>query len=100
MFFVFTSLLSGVMLGRIFRSETLQSKVQLAVKVLVLGLLFTMGVQLGTNTTIWNSLGTIGVASLAITFGSVGGSILANGAYSLVSEKTKRVVKKSFQKES
>lgn len=74
-------MVSGILLGYIFRRKNLKV-VQSLITYAIFALLFLLGLSVGTNHHIMNNLGTIGLDALLITFGAVAGSIFcAWGVY-------------------
>lgn len=79
--YILISLVSGVILGVIFRKQPIGRITNPGLKLLVLLLLFLMGTQLGQNTKVWESAGSMSIAALAITVCSILGSIFAVKLY-------------------
>lgn len=75
MLIVIGLMVSGIILGYIFRKKNLRV-VQHLITYAIFALLFLLGISVGTNRDIMDNLGTIGVEALVITLGAVGGSIL------------------------
>lgn len=75
MLIVIGLMVSGIILGYIFRQKNLKV-VQHLITYAIFALLFLLGISVGVNRDIMDNLGTIGVEALVITLGAVGGSIL------------------------
>lgn len=75
MLIVIGLMVSGILLGYIFRQKNLKI-VQHLITYAIFALLFLLGISVGTNRDIMDNLGTIGVDALVITIGAVGGSVL------------------------
>lgn len=75
MLIVIGLMVSGILLGYIFRQKNLKI-VQHLITYAIFALLFLLGISVGTNRDIMDNLGTIGVEALVITIGAVGGSVL------------------------
>ena len=76
MFLVIGLMLSGILIGYLLRTRRFV-KINQLITCLIWLLLFFLGVEVGGNERILNSLGTLGVEALLITLASVLGSCLA-----------------------
>ncbi len=75
MLIVIGLMVSGIILGYIFREKNLKW-VQKAITWAIFALLFLLGLSVGTNDQIMNNLDTIGMDAVIITLGAVIGSVL------------------------
>lgn len=75
MLIVIGLMVSGIILGYIFREKNLKG-VQKAITWAIFALLFLLGLSVGTNDQIMNNLDTIGMDAVIITLGAVIGSVL------------------------
>ena len=75
MLIVIGLMVSGILLGYLFRERTLKF-VQKLITWAIFILLFLLGLSVGVNAQIMNNLDTIGIDALCITLGAVAGSIL------------------------
>lgn len=88
---VLSLMVAGMIIGAIFNDK--KKFISIVDKFLnwaIYALLFLLGISIGLNKTIINNLDSIGLKSVAITFGAVLGSILfALIAYKIFFKKTK-----------
>ncbi|WP_298613859.1 LysO family transporter [uncultured Odoribacter sp.] len=75
MLIVIGLMVSGIILGYLFRERNLKF-VQKLITWAIFILLFLLGISVGVNDQIMDHLDTIGMDALLITFGAVTGSIL------------------------
>ncbi len=81
MFTVISIMLLGVAVGYLFRNRKIPFLGK-AITLFILLLLFLLGAQVGSNSTIMNNLSTIGTEALIITLGALLGSVLLSwGVY-------------------
>lgn len=74
MLIVIGLMVSGIILGYILRNKNLKF-IQKGITCAIFALLFLLGLSVGTNNTIMDNLGTIGLDALVITLGAVAGSV-------------------------
>lgn len=75
MLIVIGLMVSGILLGYLFRERNLKF-IQKLITWAIFILLFLLGLSVGVNDQIMDNLDTIGMDALLITFGAVAGSIL------------------------
>ena len=75
MLIVIGLMVSGILLGYLFREKNLKF-VQKLITLAIFALLFLLGLGVGTNDQIMDNLDTIGLDALVITFGAIVGSVL------------------------
>lgn len=94
MIIVLSLMLAGMIIGAIFSDKKkFISIVDKYVNWAIYALIFLLGISIGLNKTIVNNLDSIGIKSLAITFGAVLGSILfALVAYKIFFKKTEKSI--------
>ena len=92
MLFLILTLISGIVLGRIFRTKSLILKSNKLITPIVLLLLFFMGISIGNNKEIMANFPALGFQALIITFGALAGTIIS--AFLL----EKLIMKKEFSK--
>ena len=68
-------LISGIITGRLFRNSVLAKKSGRIIFPIVLVLLFQMGIQIGSDTTLIHNLNRLGLEALLITVGALIGTI-------------------------
>ncbi len=77
MWFIFIFLLAGVFVGFLFRDKNhVLASAQKATTWAVYLLIFFLGVSVGFNKTVMAALGTLGEQALALSVGSITGSVL------------------------
>lgn len=74
MLIVIGLMISGIVLGYLFRKKNL-SLIPRLITCAIFALLFLLGLSVGTNDQIMNNLDTIGLDALIITFGAIAGSV-------------------------
>lgn len=89
MFTIIGLMLTGMLLGFLLRNRKL-SWIHKVITVLIWLLLFLLGIDVGGNREIINSLHTIGLEALVITLGAVLGSVTAAWALWYVLYKRKK----------
>lgn len=77
MFLAIIFLLGGMVAGRLFRARLRGLPIKPIVFSGLLGLLFLMGAQIGSDSKILTDLPQLGFQALVLTCGAVGGSIFA-----------------------
>lgn len=75
MLIVIGLMVSGILLGYLFREKNLKF-IQKLITLAIFALLFLLGLSVGTNDQIMDNLDTIGLDALIITSGAVVGSVL------------------------
>lgn len=75
MLIVIGLMVSGILLGYLFREKNLKF-IQKLITLAIFALLFLLGLSVGTNDQIMDNLDTIGLDALVITSGAVVGSVL------------------------
>ena len=73
---IFVFILSGVVVGYLFRSRTYLKHVSSIINVIIIFLLFFLGIAVGANKQIIESFASIGIEAFAIAFATTIGSIL------------------------
>lgn len=76
MFIIIGLMLTGMLLGYLFRSQNLR-KIHQLITLLIWVLLFILGVEVGSNEQIIKGLHTIGLEAIILTLGGTMGSVLA-----------------------
>ncbi len=76
MFIVIGLMLSGVLIGYLFRSKKTLKWVGKALSIAIFALLFLLGISVGVNKQIMDNLATLGVEAMVITLGALAGSLL------------------------
>lgn len=76
MFIIIGLMLTGMLLGYLFRSRNLR-KIHQLITLLIWALLFILGVEVGSNEQIIKGLHTIGLEAVVLTLGGTMGSVLA-----------------------
>ena len=77
MLVVILMMLGGILCGYQLRKQRLRIQVQQLTTVLIWALLFLLGLNIGSNEQIINSLGSLGLEALLITIFATTGSLIA-----------------------
>ena len=77
MLVVVLMMLGGILCGYLLRKQQIKVQVQQLTTVLIWALLFLLGLNIGSNEQIINSLGSLGLEALLITVFATTGSLIA-----------------------
>ncbi len=91
MFNILLLLLSGIVVGYVFRNAGCLKNIDKSVSGTVLVMLFVFGVSIGTNSELINNLGRYGMhAAILALFGTAGSLLASYFAYRLIFKKNKK----------
>lgn len=77
MFKVIGIMLTGVLVGYVFRKHSFIQETGKLISVTIFLLLFLLGIAVGTNTEIINNLSVLGIQAFLISFAAILGSVIA-----------------------
>jgi len=77
MFIIIALMFGGIGIGYLFRRVAFLQKTGTGITYTIYLLLFLLGISVGTNDTIMNNLGTLGIEAALIAFAGTMGSVLA-----------------------
>lgn len=75
---VISCMVIGIFTGYVLRKRHIAGLVGKMISVAIVGLLFFLGISVGTNKDIMNNLSTIGVNAMLISFAATMGSVLVS----------------------